>query len=49
MVTQNTLRTYEEKRDFFEINFRFATALDLNKCLKQIKLTISLHACAPIH
>ena len=41
MVTQNTLRTYQEKLFFFT-NFRFATAGDLNKCLEHIKLPISL-------
>ena len=31
-----------------QISIRFATALDPNKCLKQIKLPISLHTCVPI-
>ena len=36
------------KQDFYEINLRFATALDLNKYLKQLKLPISLHTYSPI-
>ena len=31
-----------------ENNFKFITAVDLNKCLKQIDLPISLHTCEPI-
>ena len=32
----------------YKTNFQFATALDLKKCLKQIKIPISLHTCAPM-
>ena len=32
---------------FSKINGRFATFVDLNKCLKHIKLPISLHMFAP--
>ena len=40
MVTQKMLRTYKENWPFlFFFFFRFATALDLNKCLNQIKYT----------
>ena len=42
MVAQNFLRTCERKQVFLI----FATALDLNNCLKQIKLPIALHICA---
>ena len=42
MVTQNMLRTCEEKNDF-----EFLTAVYLNKCLEQIKLPTSLYTCAP--
>ena len=42
------LRTQDGIHDNSEINFRFATNLDLSKCLKQIKLPISLHARTPI-
>ena len=31
----------------FLMNFKFATAVDLSKCLKQIKITISTHAHSP--
>ena len=44
MVTQNVLRTCEVKRFFSEVNFKFANALALQKCLQQIKL---LHTCPP--
>ena len=30
-----------------KIHFKFETAVDLNKCLKQIELPNSLQACAP--
>ena len=30
------------------MNFKFAIALDVNKCIKQIKFPISAHACTPI-
>mgnify|MGYP001180615920 FL=1 len=29
-------------------NFKFATSVDLNEYLKQIKISILLHTCAPI-
>ena len=34
------------KKEFLKIKFKFATAVDLNKCLEQIKLHI--YKCAPI-
>ena len=37
MVTQNMLCTHEEKRAYLEKKILCVTALDLNKCLKQIK------------
>ena len=46
MLTQNMLRKCGGNQVFSEINFRFVTAVDLNKCLQQIKYSISLHACA---
>ena len=48
IVNGNSIRVahVQRKIDFSEINFKFATAL--NKRLKQIKLQISLHTCAPI-
>ena len=48
MVIRNMLRTHEGKHDFSEMNFKFATALDRNNCLNQIKLPNSLHMCAHI-
>ena len=48
MVTYDTLRTCEGKHVFFKIDLKFETAVDLNKCLKQIKLPISTYSCAPI-
>ena len=45
MVSQNTLRTCGR---LFRNKFRLLTAVDLNECLKQIKLQISHHAYAPI-
>ena len=48
-VTQNTLRTREGKSLIYKFFFfKFAAFVDLNKGLKQIKLLISLHTCAPI-
>ena len=38
MVTQNTLLALE--------NVKFATVLDLNKCLNHINLPILVHTCA---
>ena len=49
MLTQNMLRTYEGRKDFSrEKKNRFATALALMKCLKQIKSQRLLLTCAPI-
>ena len=48
MVAQNTLRTCEGNTDQVENNFKFATASDLNKCLDQVKLPISLNTCTPM-
>ena len=42
MVTHNTI---EGKQVFW---FRFATAVDLNKCLTQFISSIFLYACVPI-
>ena len=47
MVRHNMLGMCEEKQDISEVNFKFAIALDLKNCAKQIKLPISLHTCAP--
>ena len=46
MVTQKTLRTCIERNIYYE--FEFSTALDLNKCLQQIKLPILLYMGASI-
>ena len=43
----NTLRMCEGKQVFFENNFSAANAGDLNTCLEQIKLSISLKPRAP--
>ena len=43
MVNQSTLRPCEGT----QVVFRFATAVKLNKCLKQINLHFLLHTCAP--
>ena len=48
MVTQKQMRTRVGNQYFSQINVIYTTALDLNKCLKQIKLTISLYTCVPI-
>ena len=45
MLTQNTLRTSEGNRVFFKFDSKFATAADLNKCLEQNILSISLCKC----
>ena len=42
IVTQNTMRTREGKPVLSENIFTFVTASDLNKCLWQIKLPVSL-------
>ena len=44
MVTQSMLRTYEG----IYVIIRFATAVDLTKCLKQIKLPKFLIMCIHI-
>ena len=44
MASQNILRACEGE----QINFGFATVLDLHKCLKQINLPNLLHTFAPI-
>ena len=44
MVSQNMSRN----RSFFENNLKNATTVNLNKCLKQINLPISLYMYAPI-
>ena len=49
MVTQNILRTGEGKHDFSDINLEFDTALDLNKYLTQIEISISLQTGAPVY
>ena len=41
MVTQYTWPKGEEKN-----NFKFATAVDLNKCPKQVKMPVLLCTCA---
>ena len=38
MVTQNMLRTHDGKWVFSDKTIRLVTALDLIKCLKQIKI-----------
>ena len=48
MVTQNTLRTCLVRKIYSEDKFEFSTALDLNKCLQQIKLPILLYMGASI-
>ena len=45
LVTRSMLRMCEGKEIFVENSFKFPTVLDLNKCLKHIKLPISLQ-CA---
>mgnify|MGYP007022999124 CR=1 FL=1 len=46
MVTQKTLRLLEGWTDPFANNIKFSTVFDLNKCLKQSKLPISLYGGA---
>ena len=48
MVTQNILRKCEGNHYISEEKCQIVTVPDLNKCLKQIKLPISLYTCAPI-
>ena len=45
MVAQNMLCTGGGKSYFCSERIKFVTAVDLNKCLIQIKL---IHTCAPI-
>ena len=47
LVTHNMMRTYKGNLDFSEINFNFATNLDISKCLKQTELSILFHTGAP--
>ena len=42
------MRMRERKREFVEKYFKFATAVDLNKCFKQINSPNSLYICALI-
>ena len=48
MATQIMLRTHEDKYVFSDKNIRFLTALDLIKCLKQIKHQRWVLTCEPI-
>ena len=48
-VTKNMFRTHEEKQVFSEKKIRFVTALDLIKCLKQIKQQKLLLTCTSIY
>ena len=48
MVTRNMVRRCEGKYVFSKNKFNFATTVDVNKCLTQIRLPISLYTCAPI-
>ena len=41
------LRTYDEKFVFSEKNVRFVTALNLNECIKHIRLLILLNTGVP--
>ena len=45
---RNRYARLKEKQDASDINFRFASYLDLNKCFTQIKLPISFETCVPI-
>ena len=48
MVTQSTLRTRTGKQDFSDKKkYKFASSLDLNQRLKQVKLS-DFHTCEPI-
>ena len=48
MVAQNMLCTHKGKYIFSDKDNRFVTALDLIKCLKQIKYQILFLTCASI-
>ena len=49
MVTQyNVYASVKENESFLERNLRFVTTLELNKCLKQIRLSILLNTLTPI-
>ena len=39
------VKQVRRKTDFLKMSIEFATSFDLNKCLKQIKLPISLFTC----
>ena len=41
--TQSNLHTCKGKEFFFEMDVKFVTTVDQDKCLKQIKLPISLY------
>ena len=45
MVNTNTLRACQEKQKLY---FKIATTVNVNNCLKQIRLSLSLCSCAPI-
>ena len=47
MVTQNTLRV-KENMGYKKINFKYVYAVDIKKCLKQLKLSVSICTSAPI-
>ena len=49
MVAQNMLRVCVGNRTFFTQIFLIETALDLNECLIQIRLTIVLSTREPIN
>ena len=40
-------KSAKKNRDFLKIEFKFAKADDLNKCLIQMNLPISLFTCPP--
>ena len=45
MVGLNMVRTWEENRSWLTIYFKFeSAAVDVNKCFKQTKLTLSSHS-----
>ena len=47
LVAQHTLRACEGNPGLFEYEIKFGISVDLNKCLKQIKLPNSLDTSAP--
>ena len=49
MVNKITLRTCKGKQAFLlKKDWKFIAAIDLYKCLKQIKISILLYTCVPI-